>query len=937
MGPTLTVSTQIEIAATPAAVRSVFIDFARYTQWQQGWKFEPADSGKQPLDLKPGDGLKVKMNGTSMQPIVMKENSADSFQWEGSLLGLMKVDDIDLVSSDEHQCDLKIAQATLQDSWYDDEVKRAFYFHGSHSQGICRLDHVPNHKENGVLSAWASLGLARSWIEDCDMYHTNCQPIVPAVPSEVLHPSTRFIDTISECLVSLDDINSAPFKFVALSYVWGVDYQLRTTSSTLEDFRRKLPELLATDRSLRLPLTIRDAMDVTLTLGYRYLWVDALCIVQDSPSDLEIQLAQMDRIYGLATLTIVARGGKSSDSGLPGMSSPRNWSSGENINCEIHGTLTIGCWDVLDRNYEKYEEQHGVFADTACYMWRGWTFQEQILSTRTLEFNRRRMVFWCGHSEPAVECGAAPRTDMRDAHHFRCAVRKYTETNGIVPPGEPAWEYMTKDMLISRWRTIREHYSTRHFTYPSDRRKAVLGTASLLRHVIGDIDSSGHVISQLGAELLWYKTLRPGWNESQQPAIKFSYSAVPFGTFPSWSWLSLWPLNWPSNYKPFPAVELQLHDAGASSLLEIRGRTLEMSVVEEEGDGEKDKVKVYYKDGTNAKLEVYLDRSLEAQTVVTCVPIASVIHSGKSMPKWCYGMLLLQNVDELGYRRVGAAFVVEARAGEFLRRIKSDEARHLVMRSVSYGNKHAAASFHLFPLFATVFMAAAVLADTGITTRYWDCCKPSCAWPSRIQVSEPVRTCNKNDKWPNPLNSSAQSACNGGDAYTCSNNGPWVVDNNLAYGFAAAKLAGKSEQDWCCACYELTFTSTSITGKQMIIQVTNTGSDLENNHFDLAIPGGGVGIFPQGCQSQFDGAWMGDTYGGYQNRNDCYNLPEGQFRDGCFFRFDWFQNAQNPTVEFHEVSCPQAMIDRTHCGRWSYKDFVDQGEDEPLEHAGLEL
>ncbi|KAL7912341.1 hypothetical protein GGI35DRAFT_492237 [Trichoderma velutinum] len=89
MSPTLTVSTQIEIAATPAAVRSVFMDFARYAQWQQGWVLQPADSGKQPLDLKPGDGLKVKMNGTSIQPIVM-ENSADSFQWEGSLLGLVK-------------------------------------------------------------------------------------------------------------------------------------------------------------------------------------------------------------------------------------------------------------------------------------------------------------------------------------------------------------------------------------------------------------------------------------------------------------------------------------------------------------------------------------------------------------------------------------------------------------------------------------------------------------------------------------------------------------------------------------------------------------------------------------------------------------------------------------------------------------------------------
>ncbi|KAF8864443.1 hypothetical protein BDZ45DRAFT_38270 [Acephala macrosclerotiorum] len=48
---------------------------------------------------------------------------------------------------------------------------------------------------------------------------------------------------------------------------------------------------------------------------------------------------------------------------------------------------------------------------------------------------------------------------------------------------------------------------------------------------------------------------------------------------------------------------------------------------------------------------------------------------------------------------------------------------------------------------------------------------------------------------------------------------------------------------------------------------TNTGGDLGANHFDLAIPGGGVGYFPQGCASQFDGVWMGNQYGGYTNRS----------------------------------------------------------------------
>ncbi|KAH8588515.1 family 45 glycosyl hydrolase [Bisporella sp. PMI_857] len=209
------------------------------------------------------------------------------------------------------------------------------------------------------------------------------------------------------------------------------------------------------------------------------------------------------------------------------------------------------------------------------------------------------------------------------------------------------------------------------------------------------------------------------------------------------------------------------------------------------------------------------------------------------------------------------------------------------------------------------------MADSGVTTRYWDCCKPSCAWNDKAQVSEPVRTCNKQDQWFSPRDPNRQSACNGGDAFTCSNNSPWAVNDQLAYGFAAAKLVGKGEKEWCCACYELTFTSTSIRGKKMIVQVTNTGGDLNNNQFDLAIPGGGVGGFPQGCAAQFNSAYMGNAYGGYTSRDQCNILPAGQFCSACFFRFDWFQNADNPAVHFREVSCPRAMIDRTGCGKWN--------------------
>ncbi|KAH7322427.1 hypothetical protein B0I35DRAFT_182657 [Stachybotrys elegans] len=89
MNSVLSVSTKVEIAASPAAVRAVFMDFARYTQWQPGWNIQLIDSTKSPLELATGDRLKVSMNGNMHHPVVV-ENSPNSFQWEGSLFGLAK-------------------------------------------------------------------------------------------------------------------------------------------------------------------------------------------------------------------------------------------------------------------------------------------------------------------------------------------------------------------------------------------------------------------------------------------------------------------------------------------------------------------------------------------------------------------------------------------------------------------------------------------------------------------------------------------------------------------------------------------------------------------------------------------------------------------------------------------------------------------------------
>lgn len=180
----------------------------------------------------------------------------------------------------------------------------------------------------------------------------------------------------------------------------------------------------------------------------------------------------------------------------------------------------------------------------------------------------------------------------------------------------------------------------------------------------------------------------------------------------------------------------------------------------------------------------------------------------------------------------------------------------------------------------------------------------------------------------------------------CSSQQPWAVTDDLSYGFAAVNIAGGSESSWCCACYELTFTSGTAAGKKMIVQATNTGGDLAGNQFDISVrplplplyqlqtpnpnllyllidvntnntqmPGGGVGIF-NGCTAQWgapSSGW-GAQYGGISAASSCSTFPTA-LQPGCKWRFDWFANADNPNVSFKQVECPAAITAKSGCTR----------------------
>ncbi|KAF2190767.1 glycoside hydrolase family 45 protein [Zopfia rhizophila CBS 207.26] len=217
------------------------------------------------------------------------------------------------------------------------------------------------------------------------------------------------------------------------------------------------------------------------------------------------------------------------------------------------------------------------------------------------------------------------------------------------------------------------------------------------------------------------------------------------------------------------------------------------------------------------------------------------------------------------------------------------------------------------------------ISGDAVTTRFWDCCKPSCSWNGKAHFSQPVLTCDKEE---NPLKDfSAGTGCNGGSAYSCTNQQPWAVNDTFSYGFAGIFIQGHVEDFWCCACYQLDFTSDPLKNKTMIIQASNTAYDVATaNRFSLAVPGGNT-TSHDACANQFGVSQtvFGEENSGVESKDDCDNLPESM-RPGCLWRFDWFQNALYPSATFKRVVCPAELTEKTGCTRDDDKALANNSQ-----------
>lgn len=220
----------------------------------------------------------------------------------------------------------------------------------------------------------------------------------------------------------------------------------------------------------------------------------------------------------------------------------------------------------------------------------------------------------------------------------------------------------------------------------------------------------------------------------------------------------------------------------------------------------------------------------------------------------------------------------------------------------------------------------------GWATRYWDCCKPHCSWPEHAHGNYSKQCTNKGTK--ESTDWGGGSICSGGGLMTCTSQIPIIIDDSLAYAFAAVPAADGGS---CGKCYALAFDGRGkyerktnhirLEGKILVVMATNIGGDVQQGQFDVMIPGGGVGLF-NGCSSMGWGK-QGEQYGGLLSecekeagtagnlltkRKECLAKKcessfanDAKAKEGCMFLATWMEAAGNPTHNYKEVECPPEL------------------------------
>ncbi|KAB8226122.1 heterokaryon incompatibility protein-domain-containing protein [Aspergillus novoparasiticus] len=315
-----------------------------------------------------------------------------------------------------------------------------------------------------------------------------------------------------ECGHNIQLVENLPVcpKYMTLSHCWGkrLDTNAITTRGNLSS---RMKEIKLDD----LPANFWDAVSITRRLGIRYLWIDALCIIQDSQDDWAQESVKMGHIYDGSYLTIAASASEDSNGGCYRGTGIRQDSLGGGTLIEITNKLgdisretsTLIFWAPNLSEDDPLREPAPLVGCPLSQ--RGWVFQERILSPRTIHFTNAQLVWECREVY-----------EMEDRLPF-------------VTPHDTLSLAMNREISLSsikhiwyNW-LIGSGYSSRKFTMMEDRLIAIAGIARSLHERTGIPYIAGLWTKNLGFGLGWLEP--PNYGLSTKPYARRR---------PTWTWAS---------------------------------------------------------------------------------------------------------------------------------------------------------------------------------------------------------------------------------------------------------------------------------------------------------------------------------------------------------------------------------------------------------------
>jgi hypothetical protein len=332
--------------------------------------------------------------------------------------------------------------------------------------------------------------------------------------------------------------------YITVSHRWGKEPSIKLTSQTVDKLQGGV--LLK-----ELPRTFADAVKVAWRIGIQYIWVDFLCIMQDSKEEWRSESSKMGLVYKNSYLNVAAIDSPDCDAGI--------FVARDSVVVQpIKITMDFG------RESNRIAKEFfcvdsaiwlGVI-DEALLSKRAWYVQERLLSPRQIHFTSQQLYWECRRhaacetlpggifpsmmAQPGIAASYQMKRFAATLAQLSVANRPRDDANNNSAFSLTCDESANTE-IYTGWRHTVGSYSRCALTYQRDKLVAISGVAKEMSKVVNDQYLAGMWRSQLPTLLLWYVGEAPSTLRHQRVRKadeKLWIRPRPL-LAPTWSWASV--------------------------------------------------------------------------------------------------------------------------------------------------------------------------------------------------------------------------------------------------------------------------------------------------------------------------------------------------------------------------------------------------------------